>query len=314
MSNNDFVETINDKLVVAVTSSALFDQRDGSDIFINNGTEAFEKYQEERVDTPLKGGPAFNFVKKLLSLNHQLGKEVVEVVVLSKNSVKAGRRVFRSIEHYKLPISRAVFLSGGEPHDYIPAFNVSLFLSTNRTSIDLAINKGFPAGLVLNYDHMGDSNGDILKLAFDFDGVVVDDESESVYKKGDLDKFQNFETKNANISHSPGPLAKFFKQISWIQQLESQKESEDPNYKKVLRTSIVTARGAPAHERVITTLYTWGVFADETFFLAGLKKARIFETLKPDMFFDDQMVHLDADEQGLALVHIPYGIANNKVK
>ena len=153
-----------------------------------------------------------------------------------------------------------------------------------------------------------------LRVAFDFDGVIADDEAESVYKKNnDLIEFQAHESKRQSIPHQPGPLADLFKKLSFMQKLEEKQLGEDPSYKKIVRIAIVTARNAPSHERVVTTLKTWGVSADESFFLGGMEKSRILTILKPHMFFDDQRSHLQSPAGDIPMVHIPFGIANNKL-
>lgn len=150
-----------------------------------------------------------------------------------------------------------------------------------------------------------------LRVAFDFDGVLADDEAETVYKKNnDLNEFESHETENQSIPHQPGPLADLFKKLSFMQELEREKQEKDSSYKKILRIAIITARGAPAHERVVTTLKTWGVSPDESFFLGGMQKSRILTILKPHMFFDDQRYHLESENGNIPMVHIPFGIAN----
>jgi len=173
-----------------------------------------------------------------------------------------------------------------------------------------AISSKYPAGTVLPSNVNDDENDDELRIAFDFDGVIADDEAEAIYKGGDLPEFQNYEVTNAHIPHKPGPLADLFQKLSFMQKLEDREEEKDRDYKRIIRTAIVTARNAPAHERVITTLEHWGVSANETFFLGGMKKDRILTRLKPHMFFDDQKSHLESEAGDIPMVHIPFGIAN----
>ncbi|HDZ37948.1 MAG TPA: 5'-nucleotidase, partial [Marinobacter sp.] len=149
-----------------------------------------------------------------------------------------------------------------------------------------------------------------LRIAFDFDGVIADDASEQVYKSGSLEDFQKHETSRSQIPHNPGPLAGLFRKLSHLQKLEDQALTKDPGYRRVLRIAIVTARNAPSHERVITTLEHWGVDANEVFFLGGMKKDRILNVLKPHMFFDDQRSHLESDAGDIPMVHIPFGVVN----
>lgn len=302
---------IEDKLVIAVASSALFDLSESDRVFRTQGEKAYRKHQEAHLNVPLEKGVAFPFVRRFLAINQRFpDKSPVEVVLLSRNSAITGKRVFRSINHHALDITRAAFLEGKSPYPYIPAFNASLFLSANENDVLQAIDYGHPAGTVLP-SHVVDDEGDTeLRIAFDFDGVIADDASEKVFKAGTLEAFQEHETSRAHIPHSPGPLADLFRKLSHLQKLEDKAVDEDADYKRVLRTGIVTARNAPSHERVITTLEHWGVDANEVFFLGGMKKDRILSVLKPHMFFDDQRSHLESEAGNVPMVHIPFGVAN----
>jgi len=305
---------IDRKLVIAVSSSALFDLSDSDRVFREKGAKAYKAHQEENLDVILEKGTAFPFVRRFLSINEHFKKEQpVEVVLLSRNSAVTGKRVFRSIKHHKLNISRAAFMEGKSPYEYIPAFNASLFLSANEEDVIKAISCGYPAGTVLPSKVVDDSGNEELRIAFDFDGVIADDESESVFQDGKLEDFHDHEVKKSDIPHNPGPLADLFQKLSFMQKLEDRAKENDDSYKRIIRTAIVTARNAPAHERVITTLENWGVSANEVFFLGGMKKERILKVLKPHMFFDDQKSHLESEAGDIPMVHIPFGITNKKI-
>lgn len=302
---------IEHKLVIAVASSALFDLAESDRVFREQGEKAYRQYQEAHLDKPLDKGVAFPFVRRFLSVNQKFPEQCpVEVVLLSRNSAITGKRVFHSIHHHGLDITRAAFLEGKSPYAYIPAFNAALFLSGNENDVLQAIDYGHPAGTVLPSQVVDDTDDAELRIAFDFDGVIADDASERVYKDGSLEEFQEHETSRSHIPHNPGPLGSLFRKLAHLQQLEDQAVADDPDYRRVLRTAIVTARNAPSHERVITTLEHWGVNANEVFFLGGMKKDRILSVLKPHMFFDDQRSHLESDAGDIPMVHIPFGVAN----
>ena len=302
---------IENKLVIAVASSALFDLVESDKVFTEQGAIAYRDYQEEHLDAPLAKGVAFPFVRRFLNINKRFpDTSPVEVVLLSRNSSITGKRVFRSIEHHGLDISRAAFLEGKSPYPYIPAFNASLFLSSNEGDVLKAIDYEYPAGTVLPSRVVDEDDDWELRIAFDFDGVIADDASERVYKGGELAAFHKHETSRAGIPHSPGPLADLFRKLSLLQQLEDEAQTADASYQRILRTAIITARSAPSHERVITTLEHWGVDANEVFFLGGMNKARILNILKPHMFFDDQRSHLQSKAGNIPMVHIPFGVAN----
>ena len=307
---------IEEKLVIGVASSALFDLSDSHQVYLDEGPEAYRSHQARQRDVILARGVAFPFIRRFLSLNRCFPQQApVEVVLFSRNSPETGLRVMRSIAHYGLDISRAVFMSGKSPYPYLPAFNTALFLSANEEDVKSAITVDYPAGLVLP-SAIADEEDDIeLRVAFDFDGVIADDESETVYKRNnDLGEFHAHETLHMARPHQPGPLAGMFRKLAMLQQLEHDAQQADPDYRRIVHIAIITARSAPAHERVVTTLGSWGVSADETFFLGGMDKARVLSVFKPHIFFDDQLTHLKSGPGGtIPMVHVPFGVANRRV-
>lgn len=302
---------IESKLVIAVSSSALFDLKESDSIFRQLGEEEYRKYQEKNVDTPFQKGVAFPFIKRLLNLNDSFPDEQpVEIILFSRNSPETGLRAFRSIQHYNLKITRACFSSGKQNFQYLPGFNTCLFLSANQNDTKAANDSGFAAGTVLNKEVVDDDSDIELRIGFDFDGVLVNDESEKVYKQsGDINEYFNHEKDHAEDPLPLGPVGPLLQRISAFQKLEREKAENDPTYKRILKTAIITARNAPAHERVITTLRTWEVEVDEAFFLGGIDKSRILNIMQPHIFFDDQMIHLNHLDK-IPAVHIPFGIAN----
>ncbi|MBQ2026156.1 MAG: 5'-nucleotidase [Paludibacteraceae bacterium] len=303
---------IENKLVIAVASSALFDLTESDCIFREKGETVYRAYQEENLNVPFNKGVAFPFVRRLLSLNEAFPQEQpIEVVLLSKNSPETGERAFRSIQHYGLDICRACFTTGEPNFQYLPAFNAALFLSGNVKDVKAALQAGYAAGRVLPTKYVADDDSDKqLRLAFDFDGVLASDEAEKVYKtSGDINAFYTHEVAHAGQAMQLGPIGALLQKISVFQQLEKERAKQDATYQRILKTSIVTARSAPAHERVIASLKAWGVEVDDAFFLGGIEKARVLNILKPHIFFDDQMTHFEGIEN-IPAVHIPFGIAN----
>ncbi|QOL49065.1 5'-nucleotidase [Massilia litorea] len=303
---------IEHKLVIGVASSALFDLSESHQVYLDKGPEEYRLYQEAHLDAILGKGVAFPFIRRFLNINACFPDESpVEVVLFSRNSPETGLRVMRSIAHYGLDISRAAFMAGKSPYSYLPAFNASLFLSANEEDVRSAIAVNYPAGLVLP-SQIDDGEEDLeLRVAFDFDGVLADDESEAVFKRDGLDRFHAHETLHMERPHSPGPLANMFQKLAMMQRLEERAQRRDAGYRRIVRIAIITARSAPSHERVVTTLKSWGVSADETFFLGGMDKARVLEVFRPHIFFDDQLTHLRATPGGtIPMVHVPFGVAN----
>ncbi|MCO6561336.1 MAG: 5'-nucleotidase [Gilliamella sp.] len=301
------------RLVIGLASSALFDLKKSDQIFRIKGEQSYRKYQRKNENKPLEKGVAFPFIKRLLSLN-SLNDEngpLVEVILLSRNDPDTGLRVMNSIEHYELNITRAVFLQGKSPLPYIPAFDIELFLSANEVDVRQAIGAGYPAGMVIKGNIKDDIHDHELRIAFDFDGVIIDDEAEAIYQQnGDLKSFHENENIKRNILHNPGPLNEFICRLAHIQKIEHLELSQNPKYRPILKTALVTARNAPSHTRAINTLRELGIEINEAFFLGGVEKYKVLEIIRPHIFFDDQMSHLEKVAQILPSVHIPFGVTN----
>ena len=306
--------TNNEQLVVAVSSRALFDLEMEHRLFEEAGIEAYRKYQTEHKDDPLKPGVAYPFVRRLLMLNKIYGPESFKVIVISRNSPETGQRFFSSCRYYNLPIKAGAFTSGQSTFPYLSAYGASLFLSANKENVIRAIHQGQPAGLVLPTDFSqqeADSENE-LRIAFDFDGVIVDDESEKTYKKEGLAGFERFEQRLKTTPHSPGPLHQLFKKLACFQELDEKLGQGNPYYKPNIRVAIVTARGAPSEQRLITTLRSFGMRAAELFLLDGMSKAGVLEAFRPHIFFDDQIRHLEGTKQIVPSVLIPFGVRNGQ--
>ncbi len=299
-----------DRLVIGVASSALFDLSEPEGVFQEYGPAAYHEFQDQHLDDPLPPGVAMPFISRLLRFNElepeRVDDPLVDVIVMSRNSAVTGLRVMRSVEHYGLPVIRAVFTSGRSPFAYCPAFGVSLFLSADEPSVRAAIHAGVPAGQVLQSASVDDSADEGLRVAFDFDGVLADDQAEAEYAAGGLVGFQHFEADHIAVPHNPGPLKAFLTGLAALQRRERQLR---PNAGH-LRVAIITARSIPAHERAINTLRTWGVEVDDMFFLAGADKGNVVEVLRPHIYFDDQAAHLTSTRRFAPSVHIPFGIRN----
>lgn len=305
------------KLVIGLASSALFNLEESDKVFRTEGELGYREYQKKHENILLEPGVAFPFIQRLLNLNSIFPKDkpFVEVILLSRNDPNTGLRVMNSIEHYGLDIKRAIFLQGRTPYKYIDALNISLFLSANETDVNQAINAGYPAGLILKGHIFDVAHDEELRIAFDFDGVIADDSSELVYKENGLGAFIENEKNLADQPANKGPLHKLLKELSTLQNEELKYQDQNSDYKSRLRISIVTARNAPAHKRVINSLRSWGIeTVNEAFFLGGIEKRKVLEILQPHIFFDDQVTHLERTANSIASVHIPFGIANKKAE
>ena len=291
-----------EKLVVAISSRALFNLDDSHEIYQKQGIEAYRQYQIDREDDVLEPGDAFSLVKKLLNLNTLIGKPRVEIILLSRNSADTGLRIFNSIEQHELNIQKAAFCGGSSPYRYISAFNSHLFLSTDGQDVRKALENGIAAATILNSKQ---ANMDDYKLRFAFDGdaVLFSDEAERVYKSQGLEEFARSERAAAKDPLSGGPFKEFLAALHMLQ------EEFGPDNSPI-RTCLVTARAAPAHERVVRTLRKWNINIDESLFLGGQDKGAFLQAYDADVFFDDQQGHCESAREHVATGHVPHGIAN----
>jgi len=292
-----------EKLVIAISSRALFDLSDSHKVFEEQGLEAYQQYQIAHEEEPLAPGDAFGLVNKLLSLNTLINDSRVEVILLSRNSADTGLRVFNSISHYGLNITRAAFCGGDSPYRYIAAFNCHLFLSTDGSDVRHALERGIAAATILPSQKKSSHEGQ-LKFAFDGDAVLFSDEAEKIYKASGLEAFTASERLAANQPLSGGPFKPF---LAALQQLQMEfAPGESP-----IRTCLVTARSAPTHERVVKTLRAWNIRIDESLFLGGMDKGAFLNAYDADVFFDDQEAHCDSARSHVATGHVPNGVANS---
>jgi 5'-nucleotidase len=293
--------TLKDKLVVAISSRALFDFEAENRVFEDKDDRAYMQLQMERLNEPAKPGVAFSLVKKLLAFN-EISPQV-EVAILSRNDPVSGMRVFRSAKHFGLPIERGVFTRGEPPYRYLASLHANLFLSAQESDVRDALEVGVPAARVLPHSaHASAAHPHEVRIAFDGDAVLFSDEAEQVFQRDGLNAFQAHEASKAHTPLPPGP----FKPL--LQALHRLQRSASPHMR--LRTALVTARSAPAHERAIRTLMDWKIDVDEAFFLGGLDKGPFLREFEPDFFFDDQTRHCENVSAVAPAGHVASGVTN----
>ena len=292
-------------LVVAVSSRALFNFEEENRVFDSEGPNPYRKLQKQRMEKPAAAGVAFPLVQKLLALRDDQERRLAEVVVLSRNDPVTGLRVFRSVAEHRLPsIQRAVFTRGAEPFPYLKALGAQLFLSAHPEDVREAIALKVPAAIIHNPERekVARTQND-LRIAFDGDAVLFGDNSERTYKEKGLKAFQEEEEDLSRHPLEPGPFQPFLKALNDLRQRLPETSPVQ------VRIALVTARGAPAHERPIRTLMGWGVEVDEAFFLSGANKGEFLGAFRPDFFFDDQKKHIH-DAESVASGHVPFGVRN----
>lgn len=282
--------SLNNLLVIGISSRALFDLEVEEAIFRNEGLEAYRQHQIENENVILKLGAGFALVRALLKLNALTpNQRFVEVVIMSRNSSETSLRIFNSIKHYGLDITRAVLSGGASLAPYLQAFNVSLFLSLHEDDVQAAIDSGVAAAMLYQKPDNAFDELDQIRIAFDGDAVIFSDESERIFQSQGIEAFEHHERENAMKPLPEGPFARLLKALSYIQNNCRHAESRVAP----IRTALVTARSSPAHERVIRTLRAWDVAIDETFFMGGVAKSDVLAAFKPHIFFDDQHGHCE---------------------
>ena len=289
------------QFVVAISSRALFDFEEENLHFETTDDRAYMRLQLERLEQAAKPGVAFSLVRKLLAFNQDAPR--VEVVILSRNDPVSGMRVFRSAQHYGLPVQRGVFTRGESPWRYLRPLNAHLFLSTNEADVRSALGAGVPAARV--YPHSArasDAHPREVRIAFDGDAVLFSDEAEQVFRDGGLDAFQAHERDHSSTPLAAGPFKPLLLALQRLQQ--------EPGQDMKIRTALVTARSAPAHERAIRTLMDWHIEVDEAMFLGGLPKGEFLREFEPDFFFDDQTGHVASAAAHVPSGHVASGVAN----
>jgi 5'-nucleotidase len=296
--------SVEGKLVVAISSRALFDFEEENRIFDAEGERAYIDLQFSRMNVPAKEGVAFRLVKKLLAFNTEDAQRV-EVVILSKNDPVSGLRIFRSAERAGLKIERGVFTRGRSPYRYLDALRANLFLSANEQDVMGALDARFPAARVVPESaQAAGRHADEVRIAFDGDAVLFSDEAERVFQKDGLDAFTRHETLHALKPLPPGPFKPL---LEALHRLQAAAGTDTPMR---LRTALVTARSAPAHERAVRTLMDWNIAVDEALFLGGLDKGEFLKAYQPDFYFDDQRRHVESARQHVATGHVPFGVTN----
>lgn len=292
-------------LTIAISSRTLFDLNEAHQVFLEQGVAAYLSYQLAREEQPLDPGVAFPLVKKLSEIKHpETDEHLVEIVLVSRNSGDVGVRIFNSIAHHGLNISRAAFSHGESPYHYLSAFGVQLFLSAHSQDVLNAIEAGHAAAHLMTRKASQAAAGPV-RLAFDGDAVLFSDESEQIYQHSGLEVFRQNEMDKHNVPLSPGPFKSFLKQLHDIQILFPMNQSP-------IRTALVTARSAPSHKRVILTLREWGIRIDEALFLGGQDKSAFLTSFKADIFFEDQLSYVKTASEHTATGHVPYGVTNQK--
>lgn len=291
--------TLDDRLVVAISSRALFDFEEENTVFEHGDDAAYMRLQLDRLDTPANPGVAFSLVRKLLAFNTAPERrDRVEVVLLSRNDPVSGLRVFNSSRHHSVAVERGVFTRGRPPFQYLHALRANLFLSADPGDVRAALAAGYPAAQVYPQSaRASETYPDEVRIAFDGDAVLFSDEAERVFQAEGLPAFQQHEASKAALPLPPGPFKPLLEALHRLQHA-----SRDGSSRMQLRTALVTARSAPAHERAVRTLMHWNITVDEAMFLGGLDKGPFLKEFQPDFFFDDQTGHVTS-----AARHVPAG-------
>ena len=294
--------TLDDKLVVAISSRAMFNFEEENQVFDGGDAAGYMQLQLERLEQPAAPGIAFSLIRKLLAFNEG-DQQRVEVVILSRNDPVSGMRVFRSAQAHGIALQRGVFSQGRSPYGYLRPLRAHLFLSANADDVRQALAAGFPAARVLTESAQAGSNHpNEVRIAFDGDAVLFSDEAEQVFQAQKLQTFQDHERRKAAQPLPGGPFKPLMAALHRLQR--------DGDARMRIRTALVTARSAPAHERAIRTLMDWKIDVDEAMFLGGLPKGEFLREFEPDFFFDDQTRHVSHAALHVPAGHVAAGVTN----
>jgi 5'-nucleotidase len=293
-------------LVVALSSRALFDFEAENQVFEGRDDRAYMQLQAQQLDAPAPPGVAFGLARKLLAFNQGAQKPRVEVVIVSRNDPVSGLRVFNSCKHYGLAVERGVFTRGEAPWRYLRPLNAQLFLSANEADVRQALEVGVPAARVSPHSPQASlAHPHELRIAFDGDAVLFSDEAEQIYQREGLQAFHAHETSQVATPLAAGPFKPLLQALVQLHQAGSASGMK-------VRTALVTARSAPAHERAIRTLMDWHIEVDEAMFLGGLPKGEFLREFEPDFFFDDHPRHVESASQHVPSGHVAHGVTNQK--
>jgi len=305
-------------LVVCITSTALFDCSESHKIWQTEGLDAYKAHQRERIDAPLQPGVGFRLVHSLMQLNQcSPNRQLVDVVLMSRNDSGSGERIRNSLKHHKLGITRMSFTSGSDVTNYLVAFGCDLFLTTEPEQVHKILStqtcdsfKGIAAGLVCNISIENTISSswprDQVRIVFDGDGVLFSDEAERVFRSHGLEAFRQFEQEKEHIALPEGPIHALALKLQKLRQGLGQ----DNSWR--IRTFLVTARDSTTNERAFKTLKKWGLEIDETHFLGGLDKTPFLISIDPAIFFDDSGEHITRAQRFVPAAHILYGVLNTQ--
>ncbi|XP_063088306.1 cytosolic 5'-nucleotidase 1B isoform X2 [Cavia porcellus] len=301
-------------ITIAVSSRALFNMVDDRRIYEQEGLEKYMEYQLTNENVVLSPGPAFRFVKALHHVNARLRdlypneQDLFDVVLMTNNHAQVGVRLINSVNHYGLFIDRFCLTGGKSPIGYLKAYLTNLYLSADSEKVQEAIQEGIASATMFDGARDMAYCDTQLRVAFDGDAVLFSDESEHIAKEHGLDKFFQHESMFENKPLAQGPLKGFLEDLG---RLQKKFYAKDERLLCPIRTYLVTARSAASSgARVLKTLRRWGLEIDEALFLAGAPKGPILVKIRPHIFFDDHMFHIEgAQKFGTITAHVPYGIS-----
>uniref|UniRef100_A0A8C3GTE8 Uncharacterized protein n=1 Tax=Corvus moneduloides TaxID=1196302 RepID=A0A8C3GTE8_CORMO len=331
-------------ITVAVSSRALFDLVEERRIYEEHGVEKYVEYQQNNENVTLKPGPAFYFVKSTYCSRHRDrsgtlsipvcipahsitsqvwalehvnarllelypdDEERFDIVLMTNNHAQVGVRLINSINHYGLTIERFCMTGGESPIGYLTAYLTNLYLSADSEKVQEAIEAGIASATMFTANKDVAYSDTQLRVAFDGDAVIFSDESEQIVKEHGLDRFFEHEQLNENKPLAQGPLKGFLEDLG---KLQKKFYAKNERLNCPIRTYLVTARSAASSgARVLKTLRSWGLEIDEALFLAGAPKGPVLVKIRPHIFFDDQMFHIEgAQKLGTIAAHVPYGVA-----
>ncbi|XP_003276013.2 cytosolic 5'-nucleotidase 1B isoform X2 [Nomascus leucogenys] len=288
-------------ITIALSSCVLFNMVDGRKIYEEEGLEKYMEYQLTNENVILTPGPAFRLVKALQYVNARLRdlypdeQDLFDIVLMTNNHAQVGVRLINSVNHYGLLIDRFCLTGGKNPIGYLKAYLTNLYIATDTEKVQEAIQEGIASATMFDGAKDMAYCDTQLRVAFDGDAVLFSDESEHFTKEHGPDKFFQYDTLCESKPLAQGPLKGFLEDLG---RLQKKFYAKNQRLLCPIRTYLVTAKSAASSgARVLKTLRRWGLEIDEALFLAGAPKSPILVKIRPHIFFDDHMFHIEGAQK-----------------
>lgn len=302
-------------LRILLSSRVLLDLEAADTIFREKGLGHYNDYMRCRGDYKkdfneaaggrlLRKGPMWDFAVAALALNKGQKDPLVEIGLMCKDEASSALPIFRSLDLGGLDTIDYRVATAGQAlgEEYHQAFGTDLLLTRNDADAQIAVDMGLAASRIytrpdgFNYQRREGP----IRIWVDGDAVAFGSSSEVRYRVEGLNIYRELEKKDFAKSIEPGPFTKVLAKIS---QINERFAPEDRPFK----ITLLTARGGDSAARVFTIAESHGInFNGGMHFLGGTSKANELRAHRPDLFVDDQMVHLTESAEFCPVGQVAY--------